>query len=332
MRGARFSPDGPSYYHCVSRILERRMLLTDEEKNCFLETMRAAADFAGLEILTYTILADHIHLLLHVPEVREISETEALKRIKGLYGKARATDVAMSLQGFRDQDHHDEATALLHSYTRRMGDLAEYMKILMQRFTQSYNRRHHRRGTLWEDRFKSVLVEGTPDAISLMAAYIELNAVRAGIVQDPAAYRFCGYGAASAGDPLARRGLKHICRILGNTGNWTTCSRVIRAMMFTPGNPSTPRQQTALRKEIETILEEGGKLSKAHLLHCRVRYLSDGVVLGSKAFVEHTFRQHRDQFGVKRKTGARRPRYCDWGDLCTMRDLRLNPISLPAAR
>ena len=332
MRIARFAADGSSYYHCESRILERRMLLTDEEKNCFLATMRAAADFTGLEILTYTILANHVHLLLHVPELREISEAEVQKRIKGLYGRTRATDIAMSLQSLRDHGRLDEATALLYNYTRRMGDLAAYMKILMQRFTQSYNRRHHRRGTLWEDRFKSVLVEGAPDAISTMAAYIELNAVRAGIVKDPGAYRFCGYGAALAGDPIARRGIKHICRILGNTGNWTTCSRVIQEMMFIPDNPSTPRQQTELRKEIETILEDGGKLSKAHLLHCRIRYLSDGVVFGSKAFVEHMFQHHRDQFGVKRQTGARRPRYCDWGDLFTMRDLRLHPISLPPAR
>jgi hypothetical protein len=76
------------------------------------------------------------------------------------------------------------------------------------------------------------------------------------------------------------------------------------------------------------VLDAGGRLSKAELLHCKVRYLSDGVVLGSKTFVEDIFQKHRSEFGLKRKTGARKPRYGEWGALCTMRDLRLKPVSL----
>jgi putative transposase len=41
-------------------------------------------------------------------------------------------------------------------------------------------------------------MEGTADALSTMAAYVDLNAVRAGIVEDPKDYRFCGYGEAEA--------------------------------------------------------------------------------------------------------------------------------------
>jgi hypothetical protein len=73
---------------------------------------------------------------------------------------------------------------------------------------------------------------------------------------------------------------------------------------------------------IPSVVEEGGKLSKQELLQCRVRYLSDGVVLGSKTFVEEVFVKHRDQFGLKRKTGARPMKYGNWDGLCTMRDLR----------
>jgi putative transposase len=44
-----------------------------------------------------------------------------------------------------------------------------------------------------------VLVEGAGYALTTMAAYIDLNLVRAGIVGDPKDYRWCGYGAAVAG-------------------------------------------------------------------------------------------------------------------------------------
>jgi hypothetical protein len=53
------------------------------------------------------------------------------------------------------------------------------MKVLKQRFTQWFNGRHAWRGTLWEDRFRPVLVEGKGDALRAMAAYIDLNPVRA---------------------------------------------------------------------------------------------------------------------------------------------------------
>jgi hypothetical protein len=82
------------------------------------------------------------------------------------------------------------------------------------------------------------------------------------------------------------------------------------------------------REKIQEVLDAGGKLSKAELLQCKVRYLSDGVVLGGKAFVEDVFQKHRGEFGLKRKTGARKPRFGEWGALCTMRDLRLKPVSL----
>jgi hypothetical protein len=63
-------------------------------------------------------------------------------------------------------------------YTRRMHDLSEFMKALLERFTKWFNRRHSRSGTLWEDRFKSVIVESGV-AARTMAAYIDLNCRRA---------------------------------------------------------------------------------------------------------------------------------------------------------
>ena len=63
-----------------------------------------------------------------------------------------------------------------------MGDLSAFVKTLKQRYSMSYNGRYARKGTLWEDRFKSVLVENAIDAKATVAAYIDLNPVRAGMV------------------------------------------------------------------------------------------------------------------------------------------------------
>lgn len=49
------------------------------------------------------------------------------------------------------------------------------------------------------DRNRSILVQGSSNALTTMAAYIDLNPVRAGLVEDPGAYRYCGYGEAVGG-------------------------------------------------------------------------------------------------------------------------------------
>ncbi len=64
------------------------------------------------------------------------------------------------------------------------------------------------------------------------------------------------------------------------------------------------RQRIPREKALE-VLAKGGKLSQADDLRCKVRYFSDGAVLGGKNFVEGIFQACRGRFGPKRKDGAR---------------------------
>jgi hypothetical protein len=82
----------------------------------------------------------------------------------------------------------------------------------------------------------------------------------------------------------------------------------------------------------ETILKElerGVALSAGQVLGLRVRYMSDGLVLGSKNYVNGVLAEHRHGFGEKRKSGARSLRGVGWalGSLMTARDLQVAPIS-----
>ncbi|MCC5841895.1 MAG: hypothetical protein JJT96_17400, partial [Opitutales bacterium] len=65
----------------------------------------------------------------------------------------------------------------------------------------------------------------------------------------------------------------------------------------------------------------GGGLSRGQLLRCRIRYFTEGAVIGSRAFVEDWFAGVREKFG-KRQTGARPMQGGDFGGLCALRDLR----------
>ena len=83
------------------------------------------------------------------------------------------------------------------------------------------------------------------------------------------------------------------------------------------------------KEEVRKVLDAGGKLSASQALRCRIRYLNDGVALGSKGFIEKIFQSHRNRFGAKRKEGSRKLRSLPWNELHTMRDLRKEPISVP---
>ncbi len=79
-----------------------------------------------------------------------------------------------------------------------------------------------------------------------------------------------------------------------------------------------------LSGQVAEVLAKGGRLSEGEMLRCRVRYLADGMVLGSRGWVERVFRLSRvepGRFPATRRDGARRMRGVET-ELCTMRDLQ----------
>ncbi len=230
-------------------------------------------------------------------------------------------------------------------FTYRMHDLSEFMKTLLQRFTRWFNRTHNRSGTLWEERYKSVIVE-SGIAARTMAAYIDLNPVRAGMVSDPAEYRWSSYGEAVGGGPKgngkkAREGLVRACMSHQGGGfeaeKWKDVSRIYRRTMgLALGRKSgraelkkgdaRPQMNTAEALEADSNGTDLPDLGMAAMLRCRVRYFTDGAVIGSKAFVNEAFAEARERFTEKRKDGARRLKgkgRAAAGVLWSMRDLRV---------
>ena len=76
------------------------------------------------------------------------------------------------------------------------GDL---MKMLGQRYVQYVNRTYRRSGTLWEGRFRSCLLQEEGYLLECYR-YIELNPVRAAMVEHPAHYRWSSYRTNAQGE------------------------------------------------------------------------------------------------------------------------------------
>ncbi len=110
--------------------------------------------------------------------------------------------------------------------------------------------------------------------------------------------------------------------------DWKTARKSSRIAIF--GKGSLPRysgQPYIDPQKAKTVLEGGGKLPVAELLRCRVRYFTDGAVLGSNEFVEEQFETFRNYLSENRKSGPRRMRGGDWGGLTVLRDLQKDVIS-----
>jgi len=335
MRMPRIKESCAAYYHVISRVIDRRMLLTDEEKERFRLLMRKMEGFSGVDVLDYTILDNHFHLVLFVPQARELSEDEIVERLGCLYKENEVGAIVSEIKRLRESGDEAGAEAERQRYLCRMHDLSEYCKTVKQRFTQSYNRRHDRKGTLWEERFKSLIVEGRGHALATVAAYVDLNALRAGLVGDPKDYRFSGYGEAMGGSARARAGITKLMAGMGITGRWREVAAAYRRYLYEAGGESGLAEAGGALKPgiptdaVEQVRAEGGELSRAELLRCRVRYFSEGVILGSRLFVDDVFARYRDRFSARRKSGARPMLETAWEGLCTARRLRLGVISPP---
>ncbi|MBL9215271.1 MAG: transposase, partial [Opitutaceae bacterium] len=183
-----------------------------------------------------------------------------------------------------------------------------------------YNKTHRRYGTLWAERFKSVLVEPKANLLETLAAYIDLNSVRAGKAKDPKDYRFCGYAEALAGSLRARQG---IGSIFPSSPNWEQTQRDYRQLLF--GTGASPRESAGgiTQEDFERVIREQGRLPLATVLRCRLRYFTDGAVLGTRAYVEAQRESQRRRYGREERTRPRPlPQVTEWGDLAVLRRLR----------
>jgi len=295
----------PAIYHCVSRIVDRRRIFGIEEKEKFTYYMRVYEEFCQVRILTWCLMGNHFHILVEIPEPPEDrgkswSDEKFLRHISCRYRDREFLKIASRLKHFRKQGLDRAAEELRDKFFALMWDLSWFLRMLKQRFAQWYNAKNNRDGVLWSDRFRSLIVESGL-AARTVAAYIDLNPVRAGIVADPKDYRWSGYGEAIAGFRRAREGLRlvvfghmsaHHGKKLGAkaAAKWKDVSVRYRCNMFLDGRQSQ-RDEKKHRAgipspKVDEVLEKDGKLSAAEMLRCRMAHLTRGVALGSGGFID----------------------------------------------
>ncbi len=266
----------------------------EPEKETFRKILRKCETFYGLKVLTYCIMSNHFHILVDVPEPRKLSEDEILCRVAALYPAKFVIGLRRELEAFREAGLPDLVQTRLASFTRRMFSLSNFMKSLKQRFSSYYNRNHQRSGTLWEERFRSVIVEGEETTLMTMALYIDLNPIRAGIATDPVDYRFCGYAEAVGGGERAREGIRSL--MTRKPESWRIVQAEYRRLLYGTGEQTSVRHGFT-RDEVSEVEAKKGEIPSGAGLRRRIRYLSEGVIVGSRTFIDMWLTGNRWRFG-----------------------------------
>ncbi len=323
-------------YHCVSRVVDRRFIFNGAEKEYFVRLLREAEEFCEVRVLTYCLMSNHFHVLVEVPKPPEPhlrpSPERMLAKLARLSGHQNVGAVRQRFEMYRQAKDEKGLAEYLATFHARLWDLSQFMKLLKQRFTLWYNLRADRKGTLWEERFKSVLVEGQGRALATMAAYIDLNPVRAGLATDPKDYRWSGYGEAVAGRKRAKDGIRCLVTALqrGREESPGRSLEVYREWVFREGDErragvgedGRALRGSLSREAVVEVLEGNGKLPLAEYLRCRVRYFTAGAAFGSREYVEGIFGAYRERFGTKRRSGARRVRGLEGAEAFVLRALK----------
>jgi REP element-mobilizing transposase RayT len=174
MRIARLKPAdtsacGPAgtYYHLINRISGQPgdLPFGDLEKEKLLRMIHRLCQLYVIQPLSCVAMGNHYHLIVHAPLLPP-SQEEAIRRFQAYYGDKRPLTEKQTRE-----------------LPEKLRDISQFIKAIQQPFTCWFNRTRpaqRRRGTLWQGRFKSVILE--PQAVIHCIAYVELNPVRARII------------------------------------------------------------------------------------------------------------------------------------------------------
>jgi REP element-mobilizing transposase RayT len=278
--------DETTVYHVMSRTALDGFPLGDIEKDFMLDLIRRYSALYFVEVLGFCIMGNHFHLLVKIFPEYEFTDEDIKNRYEGYYGDDRAF-----------------AYGQISSLREKLSNLSEFIREIKVGFARYYNRRHNRRGYFWGDRFKSVIVEKGETLINCLA-YIDLNPLRAGLVDRPEEYRWNSLG-------------YHLQT--GNKDNFLSLDfglkefgvldakerlRSYRRYVYEAGaidRSGKPAAGVIDENVLDKEQKKEFKISRVDRFRYRTRYFTDSGIIGTKEFVSINYTRFKDIFMSKRE-------------------------------
>lgn len=298
MRTARKRYDKNScYYHLFNRVAGEKGWhpFGEVEREMMLKIIRQLNKFYTIDIISFVAMGNHFHLIVRTPSSYP-SVKEVDKHFRAYYGNRREPPDWCVADNYL-------------KYAGRMRDMSALMKDFQQQFTHWFNktRKNERRGGLWADRFKSVILE-SGKALWECLQYVEMNPVRAKLSNTPGDYRHSTWGW------MSQTG-KHLFGV--------DLTDHLGVLQWENSNSSEIADQLTTLMQMTIEREGTGQAANRKLnfglnLHRRVRHWTEGAIIGSHLFVKNMTAEF---YGLKR---ARIKRFDDSGQgIVSFRQLRI---------
>ncbi len=271
-RFARFvRKDRPTVYHIMSRTTLGGFPLQAAEKDHLLAVIARLCRFYLVDLLGFCLMGNHFHLVIRMHPAEAATDEHIVQRFKRQFG--------------------DDAEITAHQIQecrQKLSSLGAFVKDVKQIFTQYYNKRWNRKGFFWGERFKSLIVQEGISLVNLLA-YVDLNPVRAGLVQRPEDYHWNTLGyLVQCGN---RDGL--VCLDLGMQ-EWNELGpaeviRKYREFVYETGAVVACKGKDQDAEMIGRQRKKKARISRDDVFRGRCRYFTDSGVIGSKEFVAEVF-------------------------------------------
>ena len=252
-------------------------------------------------------MGNHFHILVKMFPEHKYTDEDIQKRYERFYG-----DDSMFAAGW------------IPALREKLSSLSEFVREIKQSFSRYYNKRHHRRGTLWGERFKSLIVENGETLINCLA-YIDLNPIRAGIVERPEDYRWNSLGYhIQTGNKDNFLSLDFGLKEFGVVNTEERLKRYRRYVyeagaLDHPGKGQAPEEYATLSQVnstgqarvidteiVEHEREKNYEIKRIDRFRYRTRYFTDSGIIGTKEFVSENYQRFKDLFMSKREKIPRR--------------------------
>ncbi|MEX1347782.1 MAG: transposase [Desulfobacterales bacterium] len=271
-------------YHVMSRTALDGFPLKDVEKDFMLDLIKRLSALYFTEILGFCLMGNHFHLLAKMIPEDWFTDEEIQKRFESFYGDSRVFS--------KGQIPH---------FREKLSSLSEFMREIKVGFARYYNRRHNRRGYFWGDRFKSLIVDKGETLVNCLA-YIDLNPLRAGLVDRPEDYRWNSLGyliqTQNKDDFLSTDfGLKEF-----SVKSKKERIKRYRRYVYEAGAIEPPDKMRAKVIEDKVVAKERKKdfeISQIDRFRYRTRYFTDSGIIGSKEFVSANYQRFKHLFYSK---------------------------------
>jgi putative transposase len=280
--------DSDAWYHLYSRTAGFKgeyPLSDDVPERRLVQTIQHYAAVYFCEVAAFCVMGNHYHLVARFEGFRDVSRGELCARARRMYSSRRSQRV---IDGWSDDDWR--------RYHRRLFDVSEFMRNVQSSFARWYNQTYRRRGRFWADRFKSTYLQDERAVLDCML-YVELNPVRADIVERPEEWHGSSSRLRELGEDRWLVPLRRFCR----GRNRAEALTEYRQRLYYRGSVPTREGQRAISREVlDREIARG--FTTDGLFRKRLGYFVDGIVLGTETFIRERLARLREEGRYLRRT------------------------------